>query len=763
MKPSTFQPPRYWFIILLCVSVAITCGYSLAYLLFVPFKGFLPTTPSGIITEVFANQLSPNDLLVGDQLIRAGSQTWQEFIENSNEILFSGAQRGDNIPMIVFRNGSEKSINWIFPGLNRAELIYRLRQPWWIPYILLCGVIATFLFVRPKNIYWYLLTLFFMFISLWLAAGFVSHTQIFYSRYVTHFLTWIILAIAWHFHWLFPSPLAKAPRLPVWLLYFSCVTIAFIEILTGLNLSVMYLGVFLVASGILALLLAHAIREKAHRDEIRILFGGIILAFIPSVIYSSLEYYDVNTGLLYIPVLMLYAILPLAYIYAIYYHRLGGLEIRANQAIVYLVYAVILFIFALFTELLLNAIEVPPDRTHPITVGVLILVGLASPYLFPKFQLWFNRHIFGISLPPTKLFETYAIRITTSLDKEHLSKLLREEIFPSLLIRQAALLRLETNGSDKNVTRIIPILALNIQDSQLPLLAETPELIQQSDQIRSHDNPQQPCPWANLVFLLKVEDRMIGLCLLGRRDPDDYYSPSEIPTLQALMNQTALALLNIEQAENLRILYQRNIDRQEAEQLNLARMLHDDVLSQMALLAQYVDPSKMNAKFNLAYQTSVAYIRNIIANLRPATLNYGLQVALEELVSDFNKQITSKERTPTFNFNIPPNQVRYPSDVELHLYRVVQQALNNALTHAHAKVISLEGCMEIDSVKLVINDDGVGFPANENMEMTGLLASKHYGLAGMHERATLIGASLQIDSKPGYGTRINVIWSNRHP
>jgi two-component system sensor histidine kinase DegS len=100
--------------------------------------------------------------------------------------------------------------------------------------------------------------------------------------------------------------------------------------------------------------------------------------------------------------------------------------------------------------------------------------------------------------------------------------------------------------------------------------------------------------------------------------------------------------------------------------------------------------------------------------------------------------------------------------VELHLYRIVQQALNNALTHAHAKEISLEGSMETDRIKLAINDDGIGFPANENMEMAGLLANKHYGLAGMHERAALIGACLDIDSIPGSGTRINVIWDNCH-
>jgi signal transduction histidine kinase len=265
-----------------------------------------------------------------------------------------------------------------------------------------------------------------------------------------------------------------------------------------------------------------------------------------------------------------------------------------------------------------------------------------------------------------------------------------------------------------------------------------------------------------MIFPLNVENRMIGICLLGRRDPDDYYSPSEITPLRALMDQTALALLNIEQAENLRTLYQINIDQQEAEQLRLARILHDEVLGQMALLAQYADPAQMDPKFNLAYQTSVDYIRDIIAGLRPATLNYGLHVALEELVFEYTAKAAVLASDPVFTFDIPANPIRYPGDVELHLYRIVQQALKNAQIHAHAKVITLEGSLESDAIRLCVRDDGVGFPPNTNMEIAGLLASKHYGLAGMHERAAIIGATLHIDSSPGSGTGVSIVWSNHH-
>ncbi len=387
--------------------------------------------------------------------------------------------------------------------------------------------------------------------------------------------------------------------------------------------------------------------------------------------------------------------------------------------------------------------------------------GYSARFSFQNSNLGSTGGIFNISLPPDRLIEGYANQITTSLDKEHLATLLGEQIFPSLMIRQAALVRLETNAPGYPIQRIVPVLALDIPESWLPCVADITALAQQAGKIRLPDDSLQPCPWARLVFTLNVEERMIGLCMFGRRDPDDYYSPSDIPSLQALMDQTALALINIEQAQNLRTLYQVNIDRQEFERLRLACILHDEVLSQMALLAQYADPSKMDPKFNLAYQTSVDYIRDIIAGLRPTMINFGLHVALEGLVDEYSANQTAQESKPQYIFDIPASLERYPDDVELHLYRIVQQALKNAQNHARAGVITLEGCLQPDAVQLLVQDDGIGFPSNAGMEIVGLLARKHYGLAGMQERAAIIAASLQINSNPGLGTRVTIIWGRQ--
>lgn len=259
---------------------------------------------------------------------------------------------------------------------------------------------------------------------------------------------------------------------------------------------------------------------------------------------------------------------------------------------------------------------------------------------------------------------------------------------------------------------------------------------------------------------MQVNGENTGVFLFGRRDPDDYYASAEIQSLQAIANQTALALANIEQAKSLRALYWNDIERQEIERKNLARDLHDDVLGQMTLLAQSVDDNLVSPQFSDAYQTSVNHIREIISGLRPALLNYGLRAGLDELVDELSSssKLADTERTK-IEIDIPPSRYRYPSEVELHLYRIIQQACHNTILHADAAHLCLRGNFEIDEIKLTVQDDGVGFKAGDHIDLVSLLSNKRFGLAGMYERAALIDAKLDIKSVQPGGTIVSVTWN----
>lgn len=270
----------------------------------------------------------------------------------------------------------------------------------------------------------------------------------------------------------------------------------------------------------------------------------------------------------------------------------------------------------------------------------------------------------------------------------------------------------------------------------------------------------KPYDWVKLVIPMHVENRRVGLFLFGQRDLDADYEPGEIQYLQALSNQTTLALLNIGQSERLHALYQADIEREEAERTRLALELHDDVLGQMAMLAITAGDLGVSPTFDNAFQLTTGHIREIINGLRPAMLNYGLGPAILQLADDAPELYNPHSE---IKIDLSGSEIRYPPDVELHLYRIVQQACYNALDHAKAATIEITAQLQAESAVLVIKDDGQGFPTGENLDLAWLLSHRHFGLAGMCERSGLIGADLQIQSALQSGTTIRVTWRARLP
>ena len=106
---------------------------------------------------------------------------------------------------------------------------------------------------------------------------------------------------------------------------------------------------------------------------------------------------------------------------------------------------------------------------------------------------------------------------------------------------------------------------------------------------------------------------------------------------------------------------------------------------------------------------------------------------------------------------------RDPESIENNIYRIVQEACENALKYARAKSITIAGELSTESIDIKVTDDGIGFNTEISLKLDDMLANKHFGLAGMHERADLIGAVIRIDSKPNLGTEIWVSWKLNKP
>ena len=104
------------------------------------------------------------------------------------------------------------------------------------------------------------------------------------------------------------------------------------------------------------------------------------------------------------------------------------------------------------------------------------------------------------------------------------------------------------------------------------------------------------------------------------------------------------------------------------------------------------------------------------------------------------------------NLRVRGEKCRLSSEVELTLFRIVQEALSNVRRHAKASEVTTTVELTGTSVHLTIEDNGIGFQAPALA--SDLRAEDGLGLIGMHERARLLGGDLVIDSAPGRGTRV---------
>lgn len=711
-----------------------------------PFAGF--DWANGLIIEIFV----PGDLRVGDKLIQVNGVRFADFLANVRQPLFPGVQPGDTVSLVVQREGQLVSIPWTIPGFTRAEFFSELRNQWWLAYVFWVVGTLALLLLRPKDTRWRLLITFHYLTALWLSASTVSRHHVWEAAVVLRAAIWLSVPVYWHLHWVFPQPFRPVPRWVWWSLYLVALALAGAEFLQWLPVQAYTLGFLLALAGSLILLVSHLVTQPTQRRDVGVLIAGGVLALaLPAALGALFSIFHLVlpsalSALLFLP------LLPLGYFYAAYRRQLAGTELRTNRNV-----ATVLF-FILLSAGLLAGVTLADDRLE--FAGKTIAIGLGAAMVatgvtffgLPPFQRFLERHLLGMPFVPTQLMETYAARIIVSLDLPTLTRLLRDEILPSLLVRQSALLRIGNPHSEI-------LYAANVDSTSPPTAEDVATLLAQTEKsFVSTETGHRPYPWVRLALPLVVGQQPIGLWLLGRRDPDDVYAQTEIAMLRSLAHQTAIALTNIEQAERLHALYQADIDRAETERATLARHLHDSLLSQLAVLKVSVDERTARPEFLNSYDELTTNVRQIIGGLRPPMLNYGLYPALSALADEISERIKDG---PAVSLAMPEADVRYDPHVEQHLFRIVQQAVENALRHAQANTLTIRGQLEAGRVDLTIDDNGVGFAAGAQLDLTRLLSERHFGLAGMFERAALIGARMTIDSQPGRGTCIRVVWE--HP
>jgi two-component system sensor histidine kinase UhpB len=203
------------------------------------------------------------------------------------------------------------------------------------------------------------------------------------------------------------------------------------------------------------------------------------------------------------------------------------------------------------------------------------------------------------------------------------------------------------------------------------------------------------------------------------------------------------------------------LEAQERERARVARDLHDEVNQALTALVLRIEALRTKAPPELSDELAetgavatqaMEELLTVARALRPTALDdLGLKAALAGLVEDIGRQT---EIVTAFESDEAGGRL-YELDDELQLvtYRVAQEALSNAVRHASASHIRVRLMLNEDGLELRVSDDGSGFDPDAptpSGESDGL------GLAGMRERALLIGAILDVESRPRLGTRVRL-------
>jgi PAS domain S-box-containing protein len=262
---------------------------------------------------------------------------------------------------------------------------------------------------------------------------------------------------------------------------------------------------------------------------------------------------------------------------------------------------------------------------------------------------------------------------------------------------------------------------------------------------------------AMLVAPLRVRGTAFGVLAVMTDKAGRTFSPDEISLAETIATDVAAAIENTrsyEQAQELAVTRERQ---------RLARDLHDSVtqtLYSVTLTAEALPrvwakhPDQAQAALNNLHRLArgaLGEMRTLLFELQPAML---LEKEPEELLRQLAHATMGRTQT-TVEVGVQGERA-LPDEVRVALYRIAQEALNNVTKHADASQVIVELDLEPEQVVLDIKDDGRGFDP-ETVPQLG------FGVRNMADRANEIGAAFSLQSHPGQGTQIQVVWPEHPP
>jgi signal transduction histidine kinase len=263
----------------------------------------------------------------------------------------------------------------------------------------------------------------------------------------------------------------------------------------------------------------------------------------------------------------------------------------------------------------------------------------------------------------------------------------------------------------------------------------------------------------SVLIPLVLHNNTVGLLALGSRRDEEGFDLRDLEVLRFAAIIVAFFLTVNRQIAALRNVPLRISEAQERERHQIALELHDDLQQVLGGLVFHLTTARnwvAQNKLDLALdkldttlpvvQSAAANLRRIVNNIAPGDFEKGLTIALQTLID-------RARRTGLRTESLVPDEWNEYFDAETRqqLYRVVQQALDNIVTHAQAESFAVAFSLDATHATITITDDGCGFDEARRQEAA---ERGHLGLRTMRDRMRLIGGDVIVTSAAGAGTAV---------
>lgn len=710
--------------------------------------------------------------------------------------LYAGKSSGENVVLTVRRNDSRVRIEATLGSVIRGEYIFRMERLFVGLIFWLVGVGGWLLRPGQQSARLFLV---FSQVAAAMLFGEILDPSIPAMGVVTDLLRYLVAPLLLHFFSTFPRPLSNPLRrilLKATYAGYGVLAVLFAAaILFQLDLyaSVLWIAprVFEVVVLVVALGVLLRPQPTASLDTLRrrrMLLAGMLIGITPMIVTLTSMVLTEGTPLItYEWTLPALALVPMAYGYAVYKGELGHADLILNRSMVYvLLTAFLMGTYALLFFAIDESLSAERGWEHLLS-GVLLVIGGSALFvpLRTRLQHWVDRLFYGGWYDYRSFVQSVSADLSRSTDLG---------LFTTQLRTAAETMRFQggtllwRRGDD-----FYPIGSYGLSRTLLPrfrLPANTPILqhLQEGERPCSNRELRQALHGADLSDkerdLLEASEITYWLPLVcrgtlrsilvtGPRQGDEELDREDRAILATMSTQAAIACENIallqavqerlaevEQVrDELAEAQARLTEGREDERLHLARELHDGPVQDLYAMMHELEavtadgvPSSRIAPVRETVQRVAETLRAVCVELRPPLLaDFGLDVTIRSHAARFMESHPDIE----IELDLMPCAQELPERVQLALFRICQEALNNAAQHGKARRIRVRFEADAEQILLEVADDGSGFVVPERWIELGRRG--HLGLLGIAERAEAIGGTLDVLSAPGAGTTLRVV------